>query len=131
MASPSSLNQTNPDTEKCSISIPWSVNGIYSCFHAPKGTAYNTTLFTDVVMQGPIENMTSRSRRKTLKGWVIHIDKTRPHNSKLSQECIKASKAEQLSHPVYSPVIVQADFLLLGSLKEKCMTTVGRSSQTS
>jgi hypothetical protein len=28
-------------------------------------------------------------------------------------------------------VIVQTDFLLLGSLKEKCMTTIARASQTS
>jgi hypothetical protein len=55
----------------------------------------------------------------------------RPHNSKLSQERIKASKAERLSHPVYNPVIVQTDFLLLESLKEKCMTTIARASQTS
>jgi hypothetical protein len=82
-------------------------------------------------MPGPIENMTSRSRRKTLKGWVIHMDKTRTQNSKLSQDCIKASKAERLLHPVYNPVIVQTDFLLLGSLKEKCMTTIARASQTS
>jgi hypothetical protein len=128
---PSSLNQTKAHREKCLISIPWSVNGIYSGFHVPNGTAYNTTLFTDVVMPGPIENMASKSRRKTLKGWVIHMDKTRPHNSKLSQECIKASKAGRLSHPVYSPVIVQTDFLLLESLKEKCITTIARASQTS
>jgi hypothetical protein len=131
MNCPSSLNQTKADREKCLISIPWSVNGIYNCFHVLKGTAYNATLFTDVVMPGPIENMTSRSRRKTSKGWVIHVDKMCPHNSKLSQECIKAFKAERLSHPVYSPVIVQTDFLFLGSLKEKYMTTVARASQTS
>jgi hypothetical protein len=131
MDCPSSLNQTKADREKCLISIPWSVNGIYSCFYVPKVTAYNTTLFTDVVMPGSIENMTLGSRRKTLKGWVIHMDKARPHNSKLSQECIGASKAERLSHPVYSPVIVQTDFLLLESLKEKCMTIIARASQTS
>jgi hypothetical protein len=130
MDCPSSLNQTKAHREKCLISIPWSVKGIYSGFHVPNGTVDNTTLFTDVVIPGPIENMTSMSYRKTLKGWAIHIDKTRPHNPNLSQERIKASKVERLSHPVYSPAIVQTDFLLLESLKEKCITTVARASQT-
>jgi hypothetical protein len=36
------------DTEKCLISVIWSVNGIHSLFYVPKGTTYNTTFFCDV-----------------------------------------------------------------------------------
>jgi hypothetical protein len=54
-------------------------------------------------MPGLIQNMTSRSRRKTLKWFCIHLDHARPHNSKQSQECIQASKAKGLPHPVYNP----------------------------
>jgi hypothetical protein len=45
------------DMETCLVSIPWSVNGINSYFNVPKGTMYNTALFTDVVIPSLIENV--------------------------------------------------------------------------
>jgi hypothetical protein len=38
------------DAEKCLISILWSVHGFYRPLDGPKGTTYNTALFTDAVM---------------------------------------------------------------------------------
>jgi hypothetical protein len=70
-------------------------------------------------MPGLIQNMTSSRRRKALKLFFIHIDNARPHNSKQSQECIQASKAKRLLHPVYSPDRAPSDFFLFGYLKEK------------
>jgi hypothetical protein len=63
------------DTEECLVSIHWSVNGIHSFLNVPKGITYNTTFFIDFGLPSLIENFRSRTRRKTLKGWLIHIDK--------------------------------------------------------
>jgi hypothetical protein len=47
------------DTEKCLVSVLWSVNGIYSLLDVPKGTTYNTEFFTNAVMSDLIENVRS------------------------------------------------------------------------
>jgi hypothetical protein len=80
---------------------------------------YNTALFIDGVMPSLIENITSRSRRKTFKGWLIHTANARPHHSSLSHERIRAAKAEWLPHPAYSTDIAPSDFFLFGFIKGK------------
>jgi hypothetical protein len=45
------------ETEKCLVSIPWSVNAIPSLFDLPRGTTYNTAFFTDAVMPSLIESV--------------------------------------------------------------------------
>jgi hypothetical protein len=42
---------------------------------------------------------------------------TRPHNSRLFQQWIKAFKAEQLPHPAYSPESAPSGFFLFGYIK--------------
>jgi hypothetical protein len=54
-------------TEKCLVSILWSVNGIHSLLIMPKGT-HNTAFFADAVMANLIENVQPQTGRKTLKG---------------------------------------------------------------
>jgi histone-lysine N-methyltransferase SETMAR len=76
----------------------------------------------DVVMPGLIQNTISNNRRKTLKLFFTHLDNARLHNSKKSLECIQASKAKRLPHPVYSPDLAPSDFFFFGSLKEKLTT---------
>jgi hypothetical protein len=58
-----------------------SVNKIHSLLDIPNGTMCNTVYFTDTVIPILIENIRWWSRRKMLKGWLIHRDITRPHNS--------------------------------------------------
>jgi hypothetical protein len=79
---------------------------------------YNSSFFCDVVLPGLIQNTSSSSRGKTLKLFFIHFDNASPHNSKQSQECIQASKAKRLPHPVYRPDLAPSDFFLFGYLKE-------------
>jgi hypothetical protein len=87
----------------------------------------DTAVIVNVVMPGLIENIVSRSRIKMLNGWVIHLDDAGPRNSRSSSECIRASKAERLPRPVYSPEIVSNDFLVLGYIKGKCLTAMRRA----
>jgi hypothetical protein len=46
------------------------------------------------------------------------MDNERPHNSRLSQKRIRASKAEWLPHPAYGPDITPSDFFPFEYLKE-------------
>jgi hypothetical protein len=84
-----------------------------------KGTTYDRAFFTDVVMPSLIENTRSQTWRKILKGWLIHMDNLRPHNSGRAQRCIEASRAEQLPHPAYGPDLAPNDFFLFGYLNGK------------
>jgi hypothetical protein len=93
------------------ISIFWSVHGIHSLADVPKGTMCRTVFFTDVVMSSLIKNITSRNRRKTMKGCLIHMDNSPPHSISCC-ECMRVSKAEGLFHPASSPDIAPSDFFL-------------------
>jgi hypothetical protein len=99
---PQSIKQKT-NTENCLVWSLWSVNGIHSLLDVSKGTTYNTACFTDRVMPSLIENVRSRTRRMSLKNWLIHIVNAAPHNSRRAQRCIETSRAERLPHPVYSP----------------------------
>jgi transposase len=79
------------DTEKCLISVLWSVRGIHSLVDVPKGTTYNTDFFCNVIMPSLKRDIASQGRRKTFRGMLIHMDNARPHNTGRSQECILAS----------------------------------------
>jgi hypothetical protein len=107
------------DTEKCLISVFWSIHGIRHVIYVLPGMKYNSLFFCDVVMPGLIQNITINKRRKTLKFFFINLDNARPHNSKQSQKCIQASKAKRLPHPIDNPDLAASDFFLFGYLKEK------------
>jgi hypothetical protein len=107
------------DTEKCLISIFWSINGIHTLLDVPKGSMYNTAFFCDQVVPSLIHAITSHGRRKTLQGFMIHLDNASPHNSRRSQECLEAHRATRLQHPTYSSDLAPSDFFLFGYGKEK------------
>jgi hypothetical protein len=95
------------------------VNGICSLLDVRKGATYNTAFFTDAVMPSLIESVGSRTRRKTLKDWLIHMDTVHSHNSGRGQRCIEALRAERLPHPAYSPDLASSNFILFGYIKGK------------
>jgi hypothetical protein len=113
--------------EKCLISIRWPVRGIHSLLDGPKETKCNRAFRTDVVIPSLIENITSRSRRKPLQGWVIHMDKTCTHTSRSSQECIRASKAEWLPHRAYGPTLLWVTSSSLGVPKQNSLIRIVRA----
>jgi hypothetical protein len=115
------------DTEKCSVSLLWSVNRIDSFLDLPKGTTYNITSFIDALMLSLIENVWLQTRRKTLKGWFIHVDNARPHNLERAERCIEASRAERLLHPAYSPDRVRVTSSSLDISKENHLIIVMRA----
>jgi hypothetical protein len=83
-----------------------------------KGTTYNTAFFIDILMPRLIENIASKNRRETLKGWMIHLADAPSHNSRPSQECVNAFKAEQLPDRADSPEVVPTDFVCLREIKK-------------
>jgi hypothetical protein len=107
------------DTEKYLISILWSVDGIHSLVDVPKGASYNSAFFCSAVVPSLVAELTSGTRRKTLKGFIIHLDNARPHNSESSRNCIQSARAERLPHPLYKPGLAPSDFFLFGYIKEE------------
>jgi hypothetical protein len=51
----------NIDTERCRISVVWSVNEIYRLLDVPKETIYNNTFFSDVVVPDLVRNLCTQS----------------------------------------------------------------------
>jgi hypothetical protein len=119
------------DAKKCGVSIRWFVNEIHSLLNVLKETTYNKGLFADAVMHGLIENVRSRTRRTTLKGWLIHMDNARPHSSGRAQRGINASTAEFLSYPAYSPELARTTSFSLDISKENYLITIARAGRTS
>jgi hypothetical protein len=105
------------DAEKCLISIIWSVNGINNLLDVPKEIIYNSIFFCDVAVPDLLENVGARSRRRTLKRVLVHLDSAHPHNSKKSNECFTEFRARRVSHPAYSLDFAPSDFFLLGTVK--------------
>jgi hypothetical protein len=108
---PSSTKQEF-DIEKCLVSVLWSVNMIHSLLDVPRCMIFNTPFFCEQVLARLADEMISDSRRKTLKGILIHLDNACPHNSELSHDCFEATKTHRLPYPPYSPDIAPNDFLL-------------------
>jgi hypothetical protein len=70
-------------------------------------------------MPSLVENVCSSTPRKTLKGWLIHMDKACPRNSERAQKRIQPSRAERLPHLAYSPDLVLSDFFLFEYVNNK------------
>jgi hypothetical protein len=121
--------QQKIDTEKCLISVIWSVNGIHSLLDVPKGMTYNSTFFCQSVVIDLIRNLGAHSRRRTLKGLFVHLDNARPHNSRESCECLKDFRATRIPQPAYSPDLAPSDFFLFGYLKLKLQGRTVQSRQ--
>jgi hypothetical protein len=105
------------DTEKCPISVIWSVNGIHSLLDVPKGITYNNTFFCDVVIPDLLENVHAYSRRRILKWILVHLDNARPDNSKKSNECLPEFRARRVPYPAYEPNPAPNDFILFRTVK--------------
>jgi hypothetical protein len=105
--------------EKCLISVFCSADGIHSLLDVPKGSTYNTAFFCDQVIPSLVQGITSRGRRKTLQGFIIHFGNANPHKSRRSRECLGSYRATRLQHPAYNPDLAPSDFFLFGYLKEK------------
>jgi hypothetical protein len=66
-----------------------------------------------------MKNVQSRTWRKILKGWLIHMEIARPHNSGRAQRCIEASRAEHPPHPEQNPDLTSSNLFLFGYIKRK------------
>jgi histone-lysine N-methyltransferase SETMAR len=112
------------DAEKCLISIFWSVNGIHSLTAISKGESYNSVSFCNVVVLSLVENICSGSRRRSLKGFYVHLDNARPNNSHQSNDCRQGTKAQWMPQPAYSPDLAPSDFFLFGFLNNNSKESI-------
>jgi hypothetical protein len=47
------------------------------------------------------------------------MDRAGPHNSRRTQRCVRASRAQRLPHPAHSSDLAPGDFVLLGCIQGK------------
>jgi hypothetical protein len=106
-----------------------SVKGMHSLLDVPKATTYNTTFFWNVVIPDLLEIICAESRRRMLKGVIMHLDNASPDNSRKSHEYLTEFRARRVPHPAYSPDLAPSDFFLFGKVKAELKTmrsTAGR-----
>jgi hypothetical protein len=83
----------------------------------PKETIYNSTFFYDIIVPDLVENVITHSRRRTLKGVLVHLDNARLDNSKKSNECLTEFRVLRVPHPAYSLDRALSDFFLFRTVK--------------
>jgi hypothetical protein len=84
---------------------------------------YNTTFFVESVAPDLVEYVFQESRRKALRGIMVHLDNARPHITRKSEAALTGTKARRITVPASSPYISQSDFSLSGILKERMSGT--------
>jgi hypothetical protein len=85
----------------------------------PKRESYNSAFFCNVDVLSLVENICSGSRRRSLKGFYVHLDNARLHNSHQSNDCLQGTKAQGMPQPAYRPDLAPSDFFLFGFLKQR------------
>jgi hypothetical protein len=83
-----------------------------------KETIYNTTFFCDVIVSDLLENVFAYSRKRTLKGALVHVDNTHPHNSKKSNEYLTEFRARRVLHLADSQKFAPSNFFF-GNVKKE------------
>jgi hypothetical protein len=71
---------------------------------------YNATSFVEPVVPDLAESVCQESRRKTLRGIMVHLDNAQPHNSRKSEAAVAATKARRIYALAYSPALSPSDF---------------------
>jgi hypothetical protein len=66
-----------------------------------------------------VESICAHSRKRTLKGIIVHLDNAYPHNSRKSTECVEQVRARRVTHPDYSSDLAPNDFFLFRYEKSK------------
>jgi hypothetical protein len=85
---------------------------------------YNTAFFIESGVPDLLEHVCQKSRQKTLRDIMVHIDNVRPHNSRKSEATLTATKALRIPAPAHSPDPSPSDFFLFEILKERMQGTV-------
>jgi hypothetical protein len=109
-------------SEKCRNSIILGSTGIKNLLYVPKGMNYNPTFSVESVVPDLVEHLCQESRRKTLRGIMIHLDNARPHKDRKSEAALPG-KVRRIPAPVYSPDLSPSDFFLFGMVKERMSGT--------
>jgi hypothetical protein len=117
------IRKQKMQSEKYLISIIWGSTKIKSLLYVPKGMKHNTTFFVESVVPDLVEYVCQESRRKTLRGIMVHLDNVRPHNSRKRESALTARKAHRIPALAYNPDQPPSDFFLFGMLKERVSVT--------
>jgi hypothetical protein len=99
------------------VSAYFSRCGFVSVEFLPMGQKYNSQFFTETVLPSIEQKLAEcRSKLRTTAAH-IHVDKAKPHNSKMSIKKIKELGFILVPQPPYSPGLAPCDLFLFGYLK--------------
>jgi hypothetical protein len=73
-------------SEKCVISIIWGSTGVKSLLYVLEGMKYNATFFVESAVPDLVERVCEESRRKALRGMMVHLDNAQLHNCTTAQQ---------------------------------------------
>jgi hypothetical protein len=118
-------------TDKCLISVLWSVNWIHSFVDILKGESYNSSFFGFVIVPGLVEDICSGSRRRSLKDFYVHLDSACPHNLSQANNCLRGTKAQRMPQLAYSQIPPRMASSSLVSSNDNSETSIWRTGRLS
>jgi hypothetical protein len=75
---------------------------------------YDAEFFYVSVLTDLERNICDGKRRKTLRGFSLHLENAPARNAKRSRQQMSRTKTTWVVHPAYSPDAAPSDFFLFG-----------------
>jgi hypothetical protein len=106
-------------SKKTMISAYFTRQGFVSIEALPETERSNYTFFTEIILASIVQSLIVSRPKMQARGYWIHIDNAKPHNSGLSLRKKEELGFTRLPQPPYSPDLAHCDFFLFGYLKKE------------
>jgi histone-lysine N-methyltransferase SETMAR len=106
-------------SKKTMLSAYFSGTGFVSIEFLPQGQNYNSHFFKEIILPIIVENLSIVRPKLKATAAHLHIDNTKPHNSRLSLQKIEEYGFVRVPQPPYSPDLAPCNFFLFGYLKSQ------------
>jgi hypothetical protein len=87
--------------------------GFVSIEFLPQGQKYNSLSFTEIILASIVENLSVARPKLKATAAYLHLDNTKPHNSRLSIQKIEECGFIRVPQPPYSPDLAPCALRLL------------------
>jgi hypothetical protein len=106
-------------SKKTMISAYFTRQGFVSIEALPETERFNSTFFTETILPSIVQSLIVSRPKMQARGYWIHIDNAKPHNSGLSLRKTEELGFIRLPQPPYSHDLAPCDFFLFGYLKKE------------
>jgi histone-lysine N-methyltransferase SETMAR len=93
----------------------------------PTNASFKSTYFCELIVPRLAGAAFPGQAGQRKRGVYLHMDNTRPHNSRKSLHCVADNQFKRIPHSPYSPDIAPSDSYLFGTVKQRLQTCKGRS----